>query len=71
MLKAMNQSPLPDVLPVEAASGDARHQDVGAAVFAVVPQRRAPLGKRVFWQVVLFLASSRLGLKLLKKLRGR
>ena len=33
------------VLPVDAASGDARHRDVRAQVFAAVPQRRAPAGQ--------------------------
>ena len=35
------------VLPVDAARGDARHRDVRAEVFAVVPQHRATLGKRM------------------------
>lgn len=67
----MNSAPIDSPLPVEAARGDARHEDVGAAVFAVVPQRRASLGKRLFWRAVLLLAASSLGLRLLKKLRGR
>jgi hypothetical protein len=58
------------VLPVDAAQGDARHRDVRAAVFAAVPQRRAPLAKRLFWRLVLFLARFPAGLKLLQKLRG-
>jgi hypothetical protein len=58
------------VLPVEAARGDSRHRDVRAQVFAVVPQRRASLGKRVFWRLVLALARSRAGLRLLRRLRG-
>lgn len=58
------------LLPVEAARGDERHHDVGAAVFAVVPQRRAPTAKRIFWRVVLFLAKFPAGLKLLARLRG-
>jgi hypothetical protein len=62
---------MPDpVLPVDAATGDARHRDVSAAVFAVVPQRRAPLGKRAFWRIVLFVAQFPAGLRLLKRLRG-
>ncbi|HTU67175.1 MAG TPA: hypothetical protein VMF52_14600 [Steroidobacteraceae bacterium] len=55
-------------LPVEAARGDARHEDVGAPVFAVVPQRRAPLAKRLFWRLVLWLAQYPAGLRLLKRL---
>ncbi|MEO8062659.1 MAG: hypothetical protein ABI821_07910 [Pseudomonadota bacterium] len=62
---------MPETLPVDAVKGDARHQDERAAVFAVVPQRRASLGKRLFWRFVLFIAQFRWGLKLLKRLRGR
>jgi len=58
------------VLPVDAATGDARHRDVRAEVFAVVPQRRASRGKRAFWRVILFVAQFPAGLKLLKRLRG-
>jgi len=58
------------VLPVDAAQGDARHRDVRAEVFAAVPQRRAPLGTRAFWSVVLFVARFPAGLSLLKRLRG-
>jgi hypothetical protein len=61
--------PLPP-LPVDAAQGDARHRDVRAEVFAAVPQRRASLGKRVFWRIVLFVAHFPAGLRLLKRLRG-
>lgn len=62
---------MPDpVLPVDAPRGDARHRDVRAAVFAVVPQRRASAAKRLFWRCVLFLARFPAGLALLKKLRG-
>lgn len=66
MLARMN----PPVLPVDAASGDARHRDVRAAVFAVVPQQRASIGKRLFWRTVLFLAKFPAGLGLLRRLRG-
>jgi len=61
---------MPQSLPVDAVKSDARHQDARAAVFAVVPQRRAPLAKRLFWRFVLFIAQFRWGLKLLKRLRG-
>ena len=54
-------------LPIDAARGDARHQDVRAAVFAVVPQREATLGKRIFWRLVLWLARYRAGLGLLRR----
>jgi len=66
MLSRMNDSPL----PVDAARGDARHRDVRAEVFAVVPQQRAALGKRLFWGVVLFLAKFPACLRLLRRLRG-
>ena len=58
------------VLPVDAARGDTRHRDVRAEVFAAVPQRRASLGKRAFWRVILFVARFPAGLELLKRLRG-
>jgi hypothetical protein len=58
------------VLPVDAARGDARHRDVRAEVFAVVPQQRATPGKRLFWSIVLFLARFPAGLRLLRRLRG-
>lgn len=62
---------MPDpLLPVDAARGDARHRDMRAAVFAVVPPRPTPASKRVFWALVLFLARHRLGLALLRRLRG-
>ena len=58
------------VLPVDAATGDARHRDVRAEVFAAVPQRRASIGKRAVWRIVLFVAQFPAGLRLLKRLRG-
>ena len=59
----MTRSPL----PLDAARGDSRHEDVRAAVFAVVPQRRAPFGKRAFWRVVLWLARYPTGMRLLRR----
>ena len=58
------------VLPIDAATGDARHRDVTAEVFAVVPQHRAPIGTRAFWRIILFVAKFPAGLKLLERLRG-
>ena len=58
------------VLPVDAARGDARHRDVRAVVFEVVPQQRASPGTRLFWRTVLFLAGFPAGLRLLRRLRG-
>ena len=58
------------LLPVDAVHGDSRHRDVRGAVFAVVPQRRAPLSKRLFWNVVLFAARHPAALRLLRRLRG-
>ena len=66
MLTDMNDTPL----PVDAARGDARHRDVRATVFAVVPQRRAGLRKRLFWRLVLFIARFPAGLRLLQRARG-
>jgi hypothetical protein len=70
MLPAMSPAVPPAVLPVSAARGDARHRDVRDVVFAVVPPRRAPLGKRLFWRLVLALARVPAGLRLLRRLRG-
>jgi hypothetical protein len=61
----MNEQPL----PVDAARGDARHRDVRAEVFAVVPQRNAPARKRLFWRLVLLLARFPAGLALIRRLR--
>ena len=58
------------LLPVEVATGDARHRDVRAAVFAVVPQQPASFGKRLFWRLVLFIARFPAALRLLQRLRG-
>lgn len=58
------------VLPVDAARGDARHRDVRAEVFAAVPQRRAGLGKRLFWRLVLAVARVPGALSLLRRSRG-
>ena len=66
MLRRMTEP----VLPVNAVRGDDRHRDVRAEVLAAVPQRRASLGKRLFWRIVLFLARFPAGLRLLKRLRG-
>lgn len=66
MLRRMPDS----LLPVDAARGDARHRDVRAEVFAVVPQRRAPFAKRAFWWLVLGLARRPAGLRLLRRLQG-
>jgi hypothetical protein len=63
MLRRMSHPPL----PLDAARGDARHEDVRAAVFAVVPQRRASLGKRAFWRLVLWLARHPAGMRLLRR----
>jgi hypothetical protein len=66
MLRRMSEP----VLPVDTARGDARHRDVRAQVFAVVPQRQAGLAKRAFWRLVLAVARFPAGLNLLRRLRG-
>lgn len=47
------------------------HRDVRRAFFEAVPERRAPLGKWLFWRVLLVLARSPAALRLLGRLRGR
>jgi len=34
------------------------HEDVGTAIYAVIPPRPVPLGKRLFWRLVLRLLRS-------------
>ena len=45
------------------------HRDIGNAFYRAVPPRPAPLPKRIFWRVVLALAGSRAGKRLLSSLR--
>jgi hypothetical protein len=47
------------------------HRDIGRAFYRAVPPRPAPLRKRVFWGVVLWLAGSRAGKRVLLSLRRR
>ena len=45
------------------------HRDVGDAFYAAVPPRRAPLGKRLMWRIVLAVAGRPLGRRMLTRLR--
>lgn len=47
------------------------HRDIGNTFYRAVPPRPAPLAKRFFWRVVLALAGSRAGKRLLSSLRRR
>lgn len=47
------------------------HRDVRAAFLRAVPPRAAPAHKRLFWSIVLTLARSRSGLRVLRALRRR
>ena len=47
------------------------HRDIGNAFYRAVPVRPAPLSKRLFWGVVLALAGTRGGKRLLFSLRRR
>ncbi|MGH8303563.1 MAG: hypothetical protein ACRET5_19115 [Steroidobacteraceae bacterium] len=53
---------------VEAASAHV-HRDVGAAFYRAIPPRAVPLRKRLFWRVVLALAGTRSGKRMLLSLR--
>ncbi len=46
------------------------HRDVGAAFYQAVPPRPVPWKKRMFWRLVLLLAGSRAGTRLLRALRA-
>ena len=45
------------------------HRDIGRAFYRAVPPRPVPLKKRFFWRVVLALAGTRAGKRLLLSLR--
>lgn len=45
------------------------HRDIGSTFYRAVPPRPVPLTKRIFWRVVLALAGSRAGKRLLLSLR--
>jgi hypothetical protein len=47
------------------------HRDVGNAFYRALPPRPAPLAKRLFWRVVLALAGTRPGKRLLLALRRK
>lgn len=55
-------------LLVEAAAFHL-HRDIGSAFYRAIPPRPAPLTKRIFWRVVLALAGSPAGKRLLLSLR--
>src|SRR5882757_4781688 len=47
------------------------HREVSTTFYRAITPRLVPWSKRVFWRVVLTLASSRVGKRLLLILRGR
>lgn len=47
------------------------HRDVGGAFYRAIPPRVAPLRKRFLWRVVLALAGTRAGKRLLLSVRRR
>lgn len=55
---------------VEASSVHA-HRDIGSVFYRAVPPRPMPLKRRLFWRVVLALAGTRAGKRLLLSLRRR
>ncbi len=55
---------------VEAASLHV-HRDIGSTFYRAIPPRPAPLAKRLFWRVVLALAGTGAGKRLLSFLRGK
>lgn len=46
------------------------HRDIGKAFYRAIPPRTAPLKKRLFWRVVLALAGTRAGKRLLLSLNS-
>ncbi|MGH8298735.1 MAG: hypothetical protein ACRES6_05555 [Steroidobacteraceae bacterium] len=55
---------------IEATSAHV-HRDIGKRFYRAIPPRPVPLKKRLFWRVVLALAGTRAGKRLLLSLRGR
>lgn len=55
---------------IEAASMHV-HRDIGSAFYRAIPPRPVPLTKRLFWRVVLALAGTGAGKRLLLSLRGK
>ncbi|MFN7272086.1 MAG: hypothetical protein ACK51K_15270 [Gammaproteobacteria bacterium] len=51
----MSASDAASTLPPAVRPAPPVHEDVGAAVAAVIPPRRVPLQKRLFWSTVLLL----------------
>lgn len=47
------------------------HRDIGGAFYRAIAPRVAPLRKRLFWRVVLALAGTRAGKRLLLSIRRR
>ena len=47
------------------------HRDIGGEFYRAIPPRSAPLRKRLFWLIVLALAGTRAGKRLLLSVRGR
>ena len=47
------------------------HRDIGEAFYRAIPPRAAPLGKQLFWRVVLALAGTGAGKRLLLAIRRR
>jgi hypothetical protein len=47
------------------------HRDIGEAFYRAIPPRTAPLSKRLFWRVVLALAGTGAGKRLLLAIRRR
>ncbi|HEY0767838.1 MAG TPA: hypothetical protein VGD47_07755 [Steroidobacteraceae bacterium] len=54
---------------VIAAAAVHLHREIAAQFYHAIPPRPVPLAKRVFWRVVLTLATSRAGLAALRVLR--
>ncbi|MGH8201843.1 MAG: hypothetical protein ACREVO_16015 [Steroidobacteraceae bacterium] len=54
---------------VVEASSVHLHCDIGKAFYRAVPPRPVPLKKRVFWRVVLWLAGTRTGKRVLMSFR--
>ncbi len=75
---AVIEEPAPGTFRITSAAGEWTlsaaaahvHRDVAVPFYRAIPPRPVPPAKRMFWRLVLLLAGSRMGMALLRALRG-
>lgn len=61
MLAAMSLMPTTDQAHAGPSREVSAHEDVGAAVYAVIPPRPVPLHKKLLWRLVIAVLQTSLG----------